>query len=658
VPPPCWTDYGAKDDFSSPWDYGVWEVVLQCNGILNLGRAGIAVWLAAASLVMLPTLSLGADQTPYLIDDFDSPTALQNWQLEKPPGFPASSGGLALGPGHSAHGAVITYRLSCDQYPVCADYVTALWRAAIPPPKSHHPAISLWIRFPSDVEISLVTKDTKNQTIRFLIRATIEHPRAGAWQYILVPLSDNPDSDGTLKGRLVELGIRIQARFGLTAEGSVSFDDLRLLDCDGTFQIDAAAQTDPPQPDSLELRPRLGVNIHLLRDDPALDAAQAAGFGFIRMDLLWANIEKGGSYRFLAYDRLLRALDARGMGVLWILDYGHPDHGGGAPRTPEDIAAFGRFVEAAAGHFKGRNVRYEIWNEPDVNRFWDPFPKASEYGALLREALAAIRRADPSAKVSSGGVSKFDQDFLSQAVGRNLASALTAIGVHPYTDRGPETIAPELGMLSDWVTRALGERIEVWDTEWGYSSTGRAEGGSGNGHTDVGRERQASLAVREILTVWAVGFPLAVWYDLRDNGPDPANPEHNYGLLDSSGNEKPAIRAVRNLTALLNGRKYAGMIRKTQPGIHAMRLDGSTDIIAIVWTDETGGRRTVEFPKRDLISASDLFGKAIPWKDGPSDRAQVKIDADDGPIYLRWTSGSRGELHSDRERPEKSRCGN
>ena len=170
----------------------------------------------------------------------------------------------------------------------------------------------------------------------------------------------------------------------------------RLRESTETFHADAMAETEPPPPGSLELAPRLGVGIHLLRDDHSLDLARDAGFKFVRMDMLWANVERGGRYRFFAYDALLRALDARGMGVLWILDYGHPDHGGSTPRTPQDIAAFGRFAEAAAAHFKGRNVRYEIWNEPNTDRFWTPAPNSSEYAALLREAVAAIRRADPA----------------------------------------------------------------------------------------------------------------------------------------------------------------------------------------------------------------------------------------------------------------------
>jgi hypothetical protein len=328
------------------------------------------------------------------------------------------------------------------------------------------------------------------------------------------------------------------------------------------------------------------------------------------------------------------------MGVLWILDYGHPDHGGSTPRTPQDVAAFGGFAEAAAAHFKGRNVRYEIWNEPNTSEFWKPSPNASEYATLLREAVAAIRRADPSAKVSSGGLARFDAAFLSRAVDPSLAAGLTAIGVHPYPKKAPESIAPELGNLREWAARSLGEHVEIWDTEWGYSSTNAPEEAPSNGHTKEGRRRQASLSVREILTVWAVGLPLAVWYDLRDDGTDPANPEQNYGLLDSSGDEKPAMQAIRTLMSVASGREYAGMIAETPEGIHAMRMDGSTDTMLIVWTDQPDGRRRIEYSTRNLISASDLMGLAVKSKDGHSGQARVEIDDAAGPIYLLWSAPS------------------
>jgi hypothetical protein len=639
------------------------------SGTLHLRRAGVISWLVWCGSLALripalipfvaspPAAFAGSDKAPYLIDDFEDRTALQNWRYYSGPESSTASGALTLGPGHRGQGAILAYRLPCGQDAECGGYAEALWTPASPPPKTHSPAISLWIRFPPDVAVFLVAKDTSGQTLRFPIRTTLEHPKAGDWQYVVVPLSSNtPEGaadEGTvrIKGRLVETGIMVQTLARVSVQGAVSFDDVRLRDSSEIFQIDGAAEAGPPPPGSSDLAPRLGVNIHLLRDDHSLDLARAAGFKFVRMDLLWANVERGGGYRFVRYDALLRSLEARQMGVLWILDYGHPDHGGSTPRAPQDVAAFGRFAEAAAAHFKGHNVRYEVWNEPNTAQFWEPSPSASDYATLLRETAAAIRRADPSAKISSGGLSRIDEAFLSQAVDPALAGSLSAIGLHPYPMGGPETIVPGLGMLREWVAHTLGEQIEIWDTEWGYSSSNAPKDAPSNGHTEEGRMRQAGLAVREVLTAWAVGFPVAVWYDLRDDGPDPANPEDNYGLLDSSGNEKPAMRAIRTLTEAVSGRKYAGMIQETPVGVHAMRFDGSADTIFIVWSDMPGDHRTIEYEKHDLMSVTDLMGNAVKPKNGPSGRARVEIDDAAGPIYLRWPAGSRGMLRPNRRNP-------
>src|SRR3954466_10227874 len=200
------------------------------------------------------------------------------------------------------------------------------------------------------------------------------------------------------------------------------------------------------------------------------------------MDLLWTNVERRGRFRFFAYDFLLRELEARGMGVLWILDYGHPDHGGDVPRSAEDVAAFSRFAEATATHYRGRNVRYEIWNEPNNPQFWAPSPNPAEYAVLLREAATAIRRADPSAIVSSGGVSNLDLSYISRSLDRSLAPMLKAISVHPYTRDKPETIVPAYVALRRWVAKELGESVEIWDSEWGYSSALPGSKSAQNGH--------------------------------------------------------------------------------------------------------------------------------------------------------------------------------
>lgn len=596
-------------------------------------RARVPTWtLALALCVPNATAHPASTETQGLVADFEGPGALQGWRFSTNAERAAAAGALSLGVGHRGQGAQLDCRLPCGPRATCDSSVAALYTPPSPLPRRHHPAISLWVRFPPEIEVFLIIRDSGGQALRFpLPAATLEHPRAGDWRFALVTLTTKA---GRIKGALTEIGILVQARVRSPLAGSVSFDDIRLFESPARFHITAAAPVEPPPPESAELSPRLGVNIHLLQDNRSLDLAHAAGFRFVRMDLFWANVERNGRYRFFAYDRLLRALEARDMGVLWILDYGHPDHGGDRPHTESDLAAFARFAEVVAAHFKGRNVRYEIWNEPNNPEFWKPFPRAVEYAALLRAAVPAMLRADPSAKVSSGGLSRIDLDYLSGFVDSTLPANLSAIGIHPYRKAAPETVAPDLAILRQWTGAALHEPVEIWDTEWGYSSAESSKSAPPDGHKQAGRVRQAVFAIRELLTVWTVGFPLAVWYDLRDDGPDAANPEDNYGLLDAEGNEKPAMQAVRRLMQAVADRKYAGMISEPPAGLHAMRLDGSGDTIFIVWTDQPA-RRALMIDKRNLVSATGWSGSGINSKNR-SNGLQVEIDDLSGPVYLRW----------------------
>ena len=97
------------------------------------------------------------------------------------------------------------------------------------------------------------------------------------------------------------------------------------------------------------------------------------------------------------------------------------------------------------------------------------------------------------------------------------------------------------------------------------------------------------------------------------------------------------MKAIRSLMGIAAGRKYTGMVRETPAGIHAMQFEGPKDVILIVWTDQTPGRRTVEFSKRDLLSATDLMGAPMKQKAGRSGRTKIEIEESSGPVYLMWT---------------------
>jgi hypothetical protein len=127
-----------------------------------------------------------------------------------------------------------------------------------------------------------------------------------------------------------------------------------------------------------------------------------------------------------------------------------------------------------------------------------------------------------------------------------------------------------------------------------------------------------------------------VWYDLRDDGPDGTDPEKNYGLLDSNGNEKPAMKALLTLMEAVKNRTFTGMVRDTPAGIHAMRLVGPTDTVMIVWADRPEVTQTMAAAKAGLRSIATVNGEVVKTKEKPSGFAQWVLEDTSGPVYLRW----------------------
>lgn len=606
--------------------------------VQDIGRAARSEMrcLLILAVLLFAALNSRPQATGALIDSFDGSKKLLHWHFSNGAEFPGASGRLSLGPGHEGRGAILAYRFKCLDQTHCGHYVAAIWKAPAPLDTNPGAALSLWVRLLPEVRLTVRIKDQSGQMLQFHANAPkLEHRSPGEWQQVVVPIKGNAAENwsrantGLIQGRIVEIAVVADSRYRQPAQGEMAFDDVRLLPtADASFYLDRAATAMTAPEDTAGLRSRLGVDIHFLKDDRALDLARDAGFSFVRMDLLWAKLEKPGRYDFAPFDGLMRSLEARGMGVLWLLAYGHPEHGGSSPQSQEDVAAYSRYAAAVVSHFRGHNARFEIWNEPNGKQF---LPNPAIYPGLLRTALDAIRRQDPVAAVSTGGTSGFDFPFLASMLESGSAQQASAIAVHPYRDSGPETLLDDLLLLRRLIQHTASPGTPVWETEWGYSSYGNSSKHlADGGHSDLARNRQAALVARECLTVWVVGLPLAVLYDLRDDGSNPFNREHNFGLLNQDDSDKPAMKAVRVLTSVARDHTYSGLIRDTPYGTHAIRLDGAKDIVFVLWNDEARMRPQIRLSRNELISISNMFGEPI-----DAERDEIVLDEEMGPVYVR-----------------------
>lgn len=331
----------------------------------------------------------------------------------------------------------------------------------------------------------------------------------------------------------------------------------------------------------------VSVNIHFITGhERDLKMIAAAGFKFVRMDFFWSSMERSkGIYNWADYDTLTRNLQQNGLRPYFILDYSNPlydktvistnpiNHQAESvlesPQTPESVAAFARFAAAAAVHFRGQGVIWEIWNEPNIS-FWKPRPDAAQYLTLALATARAVRAANPQACLVAPACSTFDWKFLQTMCKSGLLDYLDAVSVHPYRgDKPPETAAADysrLRSLIDHYARA-DRRIPILSGEWGYSTCTKG----------VSLQTQADYIVRQQLSDLLNGIPLSNWYDWKNDGRDPAENEDNFGIVDFDLKPKPAYDAIQKMTRELSGYSFARRYNL-----------GSTNDFVLVLTNSAG----------------------------------------------------------------------
>ena len=313
-----------------------------------------------------------------------------------------------------------------------------------------------------------------------------------------------------------------------------------------------------------------------------------------------------------------------------------PDHGGDAPPAPRRMWPPSRASPKRSPNIsRAATCATKSGMSPTTSISGSPRPThANTQSCYAKPRRPFVRPIQPPSSPAAGP-SDLHLSFISSFTATGAARDLNAIAVHPYRKTGPETIAPEFVIVRDLIARALGQNVALWNTEWGYSSAeSLPDNGRVDGHGEAWRTRQAVLAVREALTTWTLGISVAVWYDLRDDGTDQTNAEHNFGLLDSDGKEKPAMKAIRVLSQTAANCKFAGMVRDKPAGMHAMRLDGASDSIFIVWSTEEGARVPIRVLKGSLLGVTNMLGEPINAKNKGSD-AEVTVSEASGPLYVR-----------------------
>jgi hypothetical protein len=371
-----------------------------------------------------------------------------------------------------------------------------------------------------------------------------------------------------------------------------------------------------------------------------------AGLRWVRMDFKWDATEKEpGRYDFSAYDRLMAAAEPYGIHALFILDYGNPLYDNGAPpRTENSRRAFAQWSVAAAKHFSGRGVIWEVYNEPNHSIFWPPQPNAQEYAALALAVGRAFREAVPREKLIGPATSEIDFDFLETCFKAGLLEYWSAVSIHPYRRNDPETATQDYcrlrTMIKTYSAVGTGSRsdrvsatkeIPIISSEWGYSSVWRG----------LSEEKQAELLARSWLTNVANNISLSIWYDWRDDGVDPREAEHHFGTVRNSYHEgrepvydpKPAYLAAKTLTTFFSGCRFQKRLDLGNTDDYVFVFQKGSELRYAAWTTANSAHNVL-IP----LSAGRYLSTRHTGQEGAVisvDQKGLALSLTNAPIYLR-----------------------
>lgn len=156
-----------------------------------------------------------------------------------------------------------------------------------------------------------------------------------------------------------------------------------------------------------------------------------AGFGWIRQEFPWEDIEVDGRGQFTdtrydydgdgtpdtisawdKYDNIVDLAEEHNLDMIVRLSNppewsraNNPDTDGGAKAPPDDYQDFVNYAVAVAERYQGRIQYYQVWNEPNIYPEWgDQLANPADYTRLLCMTYDALKAVDPDIVVISGTI--------------------------------------------------------------------------------------------------------------------------------------------------------------------------------------------------------------------------------------------------------------
>lgn len=276
----------------------------------------------------------------------------------------------------------------------------------------------------------------------------------------------------------------------------------------------------------------------------------------------WADLEPmQGKWAFARLDYLVNESAKRN--IEFLLPLGMPPswassepaqpsaYGPGEAAPPKNDNDWSNYVRTVATRYRGKVKYYEIWNEPNLPKFYSGSPKRMvELTCLAKTQIALI---DKNARlVSPAPLGDYGVKWLSDFLREGGGGCIDIVGYHFYNKhRPPETHIDIARSVRLEMAKYGVSKLPIWNTESGWlisdavQTIDAAQAGFRTGDFQLAEKESASYLIREFVLHWVAGIDRSFFY-AWDNGV--------MGLINKNGSLKPGALAIDQLIGLMKGR--------------------------------------------------------------------------------------------------------
>ena len=186
--------------------------------------------------------------------------------------------------------------------------------------------------------------------------------------------------------------------------------------------------------------------------------------------------------------------------------------------------------------------------------------------------------------------------------------------VHPYTKIGghenlegcpagsPEQLLLDIPKLRDIMKKYGDENKPIIASEWGYSTIGY-----NNVSGKLNPQMQAEYLTRGLILHNVLGLARVYIYAFFDEGQDPYNTEHHFGIVDYMGQKKPAFYAIKNLCDKIGNMSYKQEVKGTGTPVFGYTFANEDETASVIWNAQKPQKATFK-TNSDTVTITDMLG--------------------------------------------------